>query len=71
MNDELTLLREAVRALVAERRAWDQLKAATRSAQVNPIDRAPFDPVRLIECHEAADRALVRLAEVNPGLVYG
>ena len=71
MNDELTLLREAVRALVAERRAWDQLKAATRPAPVDASDRAPFDPAALIDCRNAADQALVRLAEVNPGLVYG
>jgi len=69
--DELTLLREAVRALIAERRAWDQLKAATRPAPADSNDRAPFDPIRIIDCLKAADAALARLAEVNPGLVYG
>lgn len=69
--DELTLLREAVRALLAERRAWDQLKVATRPGTADHKDRVPFDPVALIESKKAADQALVRLAEVNPGLVYG
>jgi hypothetical protein len=74
--DELDLLRDVVRALVAERRAraeWLELVRQWRETGQEPPNEAVDAGLRavFIDNRGALDRALARLAEVNPGLVNG
>ena len=75
MNDELELLRDVVRALVAERRAraeWSRaLSPDGKKPTKDQIDAAAPLHLKVGDCRTAIDQALGRLAEVNPELVNG
>lgn len=78
MNDELERLRDVVRALVAERRAftvWSETMNLRRSKELKPTEESIQEMRRLATIHfdrkRDLDAALARLAEVNPELVNG
>jgi hypothetical protein len=79
---ELELLRAFVRALVAERRAWDEFYAYSNDQQrrtvelgEGPTEEAAREALRLKRAHSAlrteVSAAFARVAEANPELVNG
>jgi hypothetical protein len=78
MNDELERLRDVVRALVTQRRAFafvsDVMKRRMETGERPPQETQTKVGRTAATYHEhtaALERALARLAEVNPELVNG
>jgi hypothetical protein len=78
MNDELQLLRDVVRAFVAQRRAMafaSEVMKRRQETGERPSDETIAKMRELSSAYRdlenALERALARLAEVNPELVNG
>ena len=78
MGNELELLRDVVRALVAERRAftgWSDTMNLRQTNRLAPTEESIQEVQRLSDIlfdrKRELDAALARLAEANPELVNG
>ena len=75
MSDELRRLRDVVKALVAERRAWVEWRGAMTPDGKRPTKESADAAFPLFVnfggCRNATDQALACLADVSPELVAG